>query len=218
MAGGGGNDTYVVDNALDVVTEAVNAGTDTVETSLTSYTLSSDVERLIFTGTAGFTGNGNTLDNFIQSGNGADTLSTGGGNDTLSTGGGNDIVNGGIGNDTIDGGTGNDTLSGGDGNDRITGGAGNDAMNVGPANAGNDVLVFDDTFGADTVANFDANPVGGSDILDITDIAGITTANFAANVSIQQVGANTLVTIVGDGTITLTGVAAGTVTIADFIV
>ena len=83
MTGGGGNDTYVVDNALDVVTEAANAGTDTVETSLTSYTLGANVERLIYTGAANFTGNGNTLDNFIQSGNGNDTLSTGGGNDTL---------------------------------------------------------------------------------------------------------------------------------------
>ena len=206
MTGGGGNDTYVVDNAGDVVTEAVNAGTDTVETSLTSYTLGANVERLIYTGAANFTGNGNTLDNIIQSGNGADTLSTGGGNDTLSTGGGNDIVNGGIGNDIIDGGTGNDTLSGGDGNDT------HDRWRRQRHNERRACQRRERCpgvrrqlrHGHGRQLRLQSRWVA-SDILDITDIAGITTANFAANVSIQQVGANTLITIGGDGTITLLG-------------
>ena len=38
MAGGAGNDTYVVDAAADVVSEAVNAGTDTIESGV-SYAL-----------------------------------------------------------------------------------------------------------------------------------------------------------------------------------
>ena len=35
MAGGAGNDTYIVDNVGDVVTEALNEGTDTVQSSIT---------------------------------------------------------------------------------------------------------------------------------------------------------------------------------------
>ena len=108
MIGGAGNDVYTVDVAGDVVTENADEGTDEIRTVLVSYTLGNNLENLTFTGTAAFTGTGNTLNNVISSGNGADTLSGGEGDDTL---------NGGAGNDTLDGGSGNDTLLGGTGND-----------------------------------------------------------------------------------------------------
>ncbi|MBB2701904.1 UNVERIFIED_ORG: Ca2+-binding RTX toxin-like protein, partial [Rhizobium esperanzae] len=99
LAGGLGNDTYIVDNAGDVVTENVGEGTDTVRTALASYTLAANVENLVYTGAAAFAGTGNGLDNMITGGAGADTLTGGAGNDTL---------DGGVGADHLIGGTGDD--------------------------------------------------------------------------------------------------------------
>ncbi|MEQ1519856.1 MAG: CAP domain-containing protein [Aestuariivirga sp.] len=92
MAGGQGNDTYVVDAATDKVTEVLNQGNDTIETSLATFSLGAltAVENLTYTGVLAFTGTGNALNN---------------------------IIRGGIGNDKLDGGLGADTLIGGDGND-----------------------------------------------------------------------------------------------------
>ncbi|MGO7360382.1 protease, partial [Rhizobium ruizarguesonis] len=74
LIGGEGDDTYTVDNAGDLVTEAADEGADTVRTTLASYTLGSDVENLTYTGTVAFTGTGNDLANTIRGAAGADTL------------------------------------------------------------------------------------------------------------------------------------------------
>ncbi len=137
MSGGLGNDIFVVDNVGDTVVELIGQGIDTVQTSLTSFTLGSNVENLIFTGTAAFTGNGNELDNVIVGGAANDTLNGNAGNDTLVGNAGNDTLNGGDGDDTLYGGVGNDTLNGAAGNDILEGGDGNDVLSGG---AGGDVL------------------------------------------------------------------------------
>ncbi len=62
MDGGAGNDIYVVNAALDVVTEAANGGTDTVQSSV-SFILSSTLEHLVLTGTTAIDGQGNGLNN-----------------------------------------------------------------------------------------------------------------------------------------------------------
>jgi Ca2+-binding RTX toxin-like protein len=101
LAGGAGDDVYVVDSKTDTVTELAGEGRDTVQTSLTAYTLAANVENLFFTGTAAFTGTGNELDNLIAGGRGNDRLSGGAGNDTLAGGAGNDALTGGEGADVF---------------------------------------------------------------------------------------------------------------------
>ena len=68
MIGGADNDTYVVNAVGDIVTEVLNAGTDTVETALASYTLAANVENLTYTGAGTFAGTGNGLGNAITGG------------------------------------------------------------------------------------------------------------------------------------------------------
>ncbi|POR39873.1 family 16 glycosylhydrolase, partial [Methylobacterium sp. V23] len=51
LEGGAGNDVYVVTSAGDTIVEKANAGTDTVRTSLATYTLKGNVENLVYTGT-----------------------------------------------------------------------------------------------------------------------------------------------------------------------
>ncbi|WP_165423934.1 beta strand repeat-containing protein [Rhizobium ruizarguesonis] len=91
LIGAAGNDTYIVDNVGDVVTEGLNEGTDLIKTALSIYTLGNNVENLLYTGSASFTGTGNALVNTITGGAGNDLLDGGAGNDTLDGGGGNDI-------------------------------------------------------------------------------------------------------------------------------
>jgi Ca2+-binding RTX toxin-like protein len=90
MAGGAGDDTYTVDNAGDVITEALNEGSDTV-IAADSYTLSDNLEALTLTGSANVNATGNTLDN------------------TLTGNAGDNVLDGGLGADAMLGGVGNDT-------------------------------------------------------------------------------------------------------------
>ncbi|WP_293130261.1 Ig-like domain-containing protein [Microcoleus sp. bin38.metabat.b11b12b14.051] len=82
LIGSAGNDIYVVDSAGDVVTEAANAGTDTVQSSVT-YTLPVNVENLTLTGTAAINGTGNGLANTITGNTANNTIDGDAGQDTL---------------------------------------------------------------------------------------------------------------------------------------
>lgn len=72
MAGNAGNDIYVVDALGDSITELLNQGYDTVNTTLANFTLGDNVERVNYTGSGNFVGIGNALNNRFQSGEGDD--------------------------------------------------------------------------------------------------------------------------------------------------
>jgi Ca2+-binding RTX toxin-like protein len=101
MTGGDGNDTYVVDNAGDQVNETATSATqiDTVRSTL-AFTLGSNLENLVLTGTSAINGTGNTRANTLTGNSAVNTLNGLAGNDTLDGGGGADSLVGGTGNDT----------------------------------------------------------------------------------------------------------------------
>lgn len=96
MTGTAGNDTFAVDNIQDTVVEALNQGTDTIQ-SLVSYALPDNVENLTLTSYFHVDGSGNLLDNVIVGNSGNNNL-VGSVNDYW--GGGNDTLQGGLGDDT----------------------------------------------------------------------------------------------------------------------
>ena len=142
MIGGLGNDTYHVDNIGDIVSEAVNAGIDTVKSAVT-YSLGTSLENLILTGTASIEGKGNELANNMT-GNSA-----------------NNMLKGKAGNDTLNGGAGDDTLVGGAGMDSLSGGVGNDIFDF---NALSEMGLTSTNW--DVITDFS----GGADRIDLSDL------------------------------------------------
>ena len=163
LIAGLGNDTYVVDNTGDVVTENAGAGTDAVNSSIT-YTLTANVENLTLTGVAALNGTGNELNNTLTGNAAANTLDGGAGADAMIGGVGNDTYvvdnagdavteNAGAGTDTVNSAINyilttnveNLTLTGaaalnGTGNGLNNTLTGNDAANMLNGGAGNDIL------------------------------------------------------------------------------
>jgi Ca2+-binding RTX toxin-like protein len=89
------------------VSELSNGGFDQVRTTLSSYSLGTNVEALVYVGTGAFRGDGNDEDNASY---GDDVLSGEVGNDSLFDDAGDDEIWGDAGNDTLVGGTGDDVL------------------------------------------------------------------------------------------------------------
>lgn len=158
---GAHDDTYVVDAAGDVVTEDLNAGTDLVQSSAASYTLSANVENLTLTGTGNVNGTGNDLANVITGNSG------------------NNVLDGGAGSDTLNGDPGNDTLTGGSGNDTLISDFDDDVFKFSfnpdpPATSGD---------GFDTIVDF----TWGEDKLEFNGLAGITVDQFTSLFQVNQV-------------------------------
>ncbi|HTU12210.1 MAG TPA: calcium-binding protein [Allosphingosinicella sp.] len=130
LEGGAGNDSYFIDNAADVVVEALAQGIDRIYASV-SYILGAGVavETLSTAdnaGTASLALAGNEYANTIIGNAGANILSGGGSGDVLDGKEGSDLLYGEAGNDTLYGRDGNDLLHGGAGTNYLDGGLGND--------------------------------------------------------------------------------------------
>ncbi len=89
LAGGGGDDVYVVDNAGDTVSEGTGQGTDTIESSI-SYSLPANVEVLVLTGSSATSATGNVLANALYGNAAANALDGANGADAMAGGAGDD--------------------------------------------------------------------------------------------------------------------------------
>ena len=118
MTGGIDSDTYVVDNAGDVVDELADGGDGAADLVFSSVSFSladtvhvkGTVENLTLTGAGNISGSGT---------GGANAITGNGGANTIKGGGGIDAIDGGAGNDLLYGHTGNDSLKGGAGLDKF---------------------------------------------------------------------------------------------------
>lgn len=89
LRGGTGDDTYLVENAGDAIIENTDEGIDLVRSAV-SFTLASNVENLMLTGTGAINGSGNDLANLLTGNAGANVLNGWTGADTMKGGAGND--------------------------------------------------------------------------------------------------------------------------------
>ena len=190
IAGGTGDDLYVLNVAGETVTEAPDAGTDSVRSSV-SFALGANVERLFLTGAANVNATGNAQDNALTGNSGANVLDGAAGNDTLAGGAGDDTYIVDAGDIVIElAGQGVDTLISpvslalpetienlvltGAGSTEVTGNAANNLLR---GNSGNDTL--DGGAGLDTLQGGAGNDTYVIDRLleqgNISDSSGVDT-------------------------------------------
>ena len=110
LVGGAGNDTFVIDNAADVIQSAAGVGTDTEQTTV-SATLAANVLNLTGMGSTAITLTGNALNGTLTANSAADTLVAGSGNQALMSGGGINTLIGGSGTDLFFIGNSADTIT-----------------------------------------------------------------------------------------------------------
>ncbi|MDJ0798980.1 MAG: hypothetical protein QNJ51_19535 [Calothrix sp. MO_167.B12] len=144
-----------------------------------------------------------TKNDLIDGGNGKDTLVGGAASDILLGGNGKDLLRGGNAGDTLLGGAGSDILRGNNGKDFLRGGEGNDTINGGN---GADIFVLAEGEGTDRVTDFG----NGGDVIGLAD--GLTFADLSFS------GSDIIVTATSETLATLTGTNTTTLTADDFII
>jgi Ca2+-binding RTX toxin-like protein len=147
---------------------------------------------------------GNMGDDTVSGRNGDDWVVGGRDNDVLFGDDGADLVYGNLGDDTCDGGAGDDIVRGGQQNDFLTGGAGNDFMS-----GDRDADTIAGGSGADTVHTHGA--AGLDRVLDFNAAEGDRVFLLAGTqYTVSQVGADTVINMVGGGQMVLVGVSMST--------
>ena len=206
LIGGTGDDLYIIDDHNDIIIENADAGTDTVQSSIT-WTLSNYIENLTLTGTETINATGNDLNNYLTGNNannnlwgalGNDTLIANAGDDTLDGGQGNDVLMGGVGNDTYlfnrnAGATGQDTIDDTDGLSTITITGTTLAQLTATQQANDLILAIQNSTDTITVKNFFDNTadyqlslndglVDKADILKLLPVAHVVTGTTGSDV------------------------------------
>jgi len=233
IAGLGGNDTYIVDDASITIWESAHNGTDAVWSEV-DFSISLHIENLILLGASDLKGVGNHGSNALTGNSGNNRLDGSSGDDRLWGGLGDDDLRGQKHKDTLIGGEGNDILRGGGGGDKLNGGEGTDILIGGSGRdrltGGEDADIFrfnsasdtPDSKFADTIQDF----TQGEDRADLTQMTtgtldfiggaafsgtGTGEVRFASN------GTNTLVRVDvdGDGTADARIIFAGLTSVSD---
>jgi Ca2+-binding RTX toxin-like protein len=182
FVGGAGDDSFFIGESGDVVQDGGTGFDKAVINNAAGVSIAmgtwSGVERVNgFTGNDSIDATGYATALIFDGRTGNDTLIGGSANDTFYAGDGDDVVSGGLGNDALIGDAGNDTLNGGAGDDFLLG------------LSGADVFVFDDGWGNDVVKDF-------TDGVDRLNFALHSAVNSLSDLLIEQVGANTRITLV----------------------
>ena len=202
LQGGGGDDNIVALWGNDTL--AGGAGADTLNGGggADTITYAAATGRIGARLDGGVNWGGATGD-VIQN---AETLVGGIFDDTLIGSNGGNLLLGALGNDKIYGLGGNDTIAGGAGDDTLYG------------YGGADVFVYDNGFGTDIIADFEAtndqekiNLAGVSSITDWADLSN------PVNGHMLQIGADVVINDLAGNTITLTGVSLEQLHEVDFI-
>ncbi|WP_377509222.1 lamin tail domain-containing protein [Octadecabacter sp. R77987] len=243
LNGDAGDDTINGDTGRDIIdggdgSDEIYGGNqvDTINGGADDDDIYGGAANDILAGDAGNdTINGDSGNDSIDGGDGMDIIFGGHGNDRITGGSGDDLIFGGKSHDIIRGQSGNDVLHGDDGQDRLYGGGNNDFLYGGKQsdilNGGNgddtldggrghdeltggngaDTFVFAGTMNDDTITDFD----GTEDLIDLSAFG--TFADLEVYGGLSQNGADAVIDLGGDGSITLTGVNAADLTLDMFI-
>lgn len=191
LVGGSGDDTVTG-----------GGGNDTIADLQGSNYLRGEDGNDSLSGGSGFDDmNGNAGDDTLRGGAGPDWVVGGKDNDKAYGEGGNDIVYGNLGNDLCEGGDGDDLVRGGQGDDTVKGENGADWLS---GDKGDDTLIGG--AGADTFHSF-----GDAGVDRITDFSlsqgDRVLLDLGTSYTVSQVGADTVIDMVGGGQVILVGVS-----------